>query len=269
METLPYLISFFEQVDVLMLILVRVLAFFIFVPVLSAMTIPMQVRLLLAFFLSTAIFSSGLVTQATFHDSVAGFFVLMLTEFMAGALMGFVLFFMFNIILFAGQFMDFSMGFAMVNVLDPIQQVQVPIIGNVLFMSVSVLFVINGGLNEVLFVFVRSYDILPMGTAYIIGNVELASFIVGTLLAFVTLAIRIAIPLVGTMLIIDICLGIMVKSVPQMNVFVVGMPLKILIGTFLMFSVIIPSLGWIYNLIFDPAFDALIDMIWGMAPYDG
>jgi len=268
MESIPYLIALFNQIDVLLLIFVRVLAFFIFMPVVSAGSFPMQGRLLFAFFLSAAIFYSGLVTSATYHDSAAGFFVLILQEFMTGAWLGFMLFFVFNVLMFAGQFIDFSMGFAMVNVLDPIQQIQVPIWGNVLFMAVNVLFVVTGGLQHVIWVFAASYEILPMGTAYIVGNAGLANFMVGTLMAFLVLALRIAIPLVGTMLIIDICLGIIVKSVPQMNVFVVGMPLKVLVGTILMFSVIIPSLGGIYDMVFGAALDAFIDMIWGMSPYE-
>jgi len=182
--------------------------------------------------------------------------------------MGFILVFVFNILLFAGQFMDFSMGFAMVNVLDPVQQIQVPILGNLLFLAVSVLFIVTGGLQHVVWVFATSYQLVPMGTAEIIGNVGLASFMVGTLLSFLILALRIAIPLVGTMLIIDICLGVMVKSVPQMNVFVVGMPLKVIVGMLLMFNVIIPSLGGIYDIVFNTAVYALMDVIEWMSPYE-
>lgn len=268
MEALPYLITFFNQIDVLFLIFARVLAFFIFVPVVSSMFIPMQVRLLAGFVVSVAIFSSGLVTQVTYHDSVSGLVLLILTEFMAGAIMGFAVFFVFNVLLFAGQFMDFSMGFAMVNVLDPIQQIQVPLLGNIVFMSASVLFVVNDGLHHVLFVFATSYNVLPVGAAYIVGNVDLAGFMVTTLLAFFMLAVRIAVPLVGTMLIIDVCLGVMVKAVPQMNVFVVGMPMKMLVGTFLLMTAIVPNLGVIYDLVFTPALDALIDAIDWMVPYE-
>jgi len=266
METLPILISFFNQTDVLLLIMVRVTAFLIFVPVLSAMTIPMQVRLFLSFCITVAIFTSGLVTQATYHDTTAGLILLILTEFMAGAIMGFVLFFIFNALLFAGHFIDFNMGFAMVNVMDPINQIQVPVVGNILFMSMGALLVINGGLHEFLRIFFESYRLVPIGTAVIIDNRELIHFIVISFLGFMMLAVRIAMPIMATMLIVNVCLGIMVKAVPQMNVFVIGMPLKVIIGLIIIYIVMIPAFGFLYDLVFSGAFETLVSTIEGMAP---
>ena len=268
METLPYLISLFNQVDVLMMIMVRVSAFFIFLPIISGMSIPMQVRLTLAFFMSVAIFSTGLVTTVTFHDSAAGFIMLMVTEVLTGAVMGFVLFFVFNAILFAGQFIDFSMGFAMVNVMDPIQQIQVPVMGNLLFMGVSAILVVAGGLHVFIHVFFNSFRLVPIGTAFIVGNAPLAEFMVWAFVGFTILAVQIALPIVGVLLIIDVCFGVMVKAVPQMNVFVVGMPLKILVGLILIFSVMVPSLGFIYDVVFEQALDRMVSIIEGMAPFD-
>jgi len=266
MEFLPYFISFFDQIDIFLLILVRVLAFFMFVPVLSGMSIPLQIRLFLAVFFASAMFTSGVVTTVTYHDSAMGLGILILHEFLTGALMGFVLLVILNAILFAGQLMDFSIGFSMVNVIDPIQQIQVPIIGNFMFMSVSVILVVTGGLNRFVQVFYRSYEVIPPGTAVIIGNYELPWFIIRMLLEFLVLAVQIAIPIVGALLIINVILGIMVKAVPQMNVFVVGMPLKVLVGIFLMFTVMTPALLGIYDAVFDGAMTTLLDIIWRMTP---
>jgi len=268
MEFLPYFISFYDQIDIYLLVLVRVLAFFMFVPVLSGMSIPLQVRLFLAVFFSAAVFTSGVVTTVTYHDSTMGLGVLLIHEFMTGALLGFVLLVIFNCILFAGQFMDFSIGFSMVNVLDPLQQIQVPIIGNFMFLSVSALLVVTGGLNRFIQVFYRSYLAVPPGTAVIVGNEYMLEFIVSTLLYFLILAVQIAIPIVGALLVINVILGIMVKAVPQMNVFVVGMPLKVLVGIFLMFTVMTPALLGIYDSVFYRALDTLEVIIWRMIPVD-
>ena len=265
MAYLPFLINLFDQVDVLILIMVRVLAFFMFLPVLSGMAIPMQLRLFFAFVVTIAIFTSGIVTQVTFVDSIGGIFVLILSEFMAGAFMGFVLFFTFNVFLFAGHFMDFSMGFAMVNVIDPIQQIQVPIIGNIMFMTMSALLIATGGLHHFIAMFFHSYSLVPMGAAYILGNAPLTFYLVTVLVGFTILAVRIALPIIGTMFIIDVCLGIMVKSVPQMNVFVVGMPLKVLVGVILVYLVMVPNFGFIFDGVFDSAFYSLLEVIERMA----
>ena len=268
MDTLPLLLAFFNQVDVLVLIMVRVSAFFILVPVISSLTIPMQVRLALAFVVTVALFSAGVVTEATYVDTPAGLIVLILNEFMAGAFMGFVVFFVFNVLLFAGHLIDFSMGFAMVNVVDPVQQIQVPVVGNIMLMSMSVLLILNGGLHEIMRVFFESYTLVPIGTAIIIDNRELAHFIVVSFVGFIMLALRFAMPIMATMLIINVCLGIMVKAVPQMNVFVVGMPLKVLVGLILIFMVMIPSFNFIYDLLFTNAFNTLVSTIEGMASWE-
>ncbi|MCL1843917.1 MAG: flagellar biosynthetic protein FliR [Defluviitaleaceae bacterium] len=268
MELLPLFVAFFNEIDVLMLILVRVTAFLIFLPIISGMSIPMQARLFVAFTMSIALFSTGAVTYVTFNDTPAGFIMLIFAEVMTGAFMGFILFFVFNVILFAGQFMDFSMGFAMVNVMDPVQQIQVPVLGNVLFMSASALLVVVGGLHVFIQAFFDSFRLIPIGGAFILGNAPLAEFITWSFVGFTTLAVRIALPIVGTMLIIDVCLGIMVKAVPQMNVFVIGMPLKVLVGLILVFTVMIPNLGFIYDTIFNRALDNMVSMIEGMMPYE-
>ncbi|MCL2225041.1 MAG: flagellar biosynthetic protein FliR [Defluviitaleaceae bacterium] len=268
MELLPLLIDFFNNIDVLMLILVRVSAFMVSLPVLSGMSIPLQARLFFAFILSTAIYSSGLVETVTYHDTVSGFIMLIVAEAMTGALMGFVLFFVFNIILFAGHFIDFSMSFAMVNVMDPIQQIQVPIMGNLLFMLANAVLVVAGGLHIFLRYFFASFRLVPIGTAFILGNYPIADFMVTTFVGFVITGISLALPLIGTMLVIDVCLGVMVKAVPQMNVFVVGMPLKVMVGLFLVFAVLVPNFDVIYARIFDMALDNFLSFMEGIGPYE-
>jgi flagellar biosynthetic protein FliR len=264
MDLLPLLIAFFNEIDVLMLIMTRVLAFLILVPVLSGMAIPMIIRLTLAFALSLALFATGLMGTATYHDSAVGFIILIVQEFMTGAVMGFVVFFVFNILLFAGQFIDFSMGLAMANVMDPIQQIQVPVMGNLLFLMANAFLVVTGGLHAVLRVFFDSYRVLPMGSASIIDNASLAQFMVVQMVSFLTVAVSVAIPIVGTMLVVDVCLGIMVKAVPQMNVFVVGMPLKVLLGFILVFAIMVPSFNLIYDNVFYRAFNMLESTVNGM-----
>ncbi|MCL1884594.1 MAG: flagellar biosynthetic protein FliR [Defluviitaleaceae bacterium] len=266
MEFLPFLIDLFNNVDILMLILVRVSAFLIFLPVISGMSIPLQFRLFFAFVMSMAIYSAGLVTTVTFNDTVAGFVMLIIAEVITGALMGFILFFIFNVILFAGQFIDFSMGFAMVNVLDPVQQIQVPVMGNLLFMMANAILVVSGGLHVFLQTFFDSFRLVPIGTAFVIGNAPLAEFMTYTFAGFALLAVRIALPIVGTMLVIDVTLGIMVKAVPTMNVFVVGMPLKVLVGLFLIYSVMLPGFNVAFENVFNLALSSMQSIIDGMAP---
>ena len=266
MEDIPILIAFYDQIDVLTLIMVRVFAFFMFLPVVSGMSIPLQVRVMLAFFVSAAIFASGIATSVVYHPTTAGFFLLVFNEFITGILMSFMLFFIINAILFAGQLMDHSIGLAMMNVMDPMMEIQVPIIGNLFFMSIMALLVVSDGIHYFIYAFFQSYTVIPIGAAFVIGNESIFQFLLVQATVFVLVAAQIALVLVGAMVLIDVGLGIMVKAVPQMNVFVVGMPLKIMVGFFLILTVLVPTLNYIYSVIFEKAYSVLQQIIFEMMP---
>ena len=242
------------------------MAFFMFVPVVSGLNIPMTIRLTLSICVSAVLFLSGAVASVAYNDTTAGYVILIVTEFMAGAFMGYMIFVIFNLIYHAGQLIDYEIGLSMMNVLDPLTQIQVPIVGNIYFLAVSALLVATGGLNGFIGAFYQSYEVLPLGMAHIVGNASFAMYAVTVLTEFMVLAVKIAMPVVGAVLVINVVLGIMVKTVPQINVFVVGMPLKLIVGIFLLFAVLSPQLRTIYEYVYDAAYDALINTIWGMAP---
>ena len=264
LEALGVLASFFDQIDVFMLIFVRVIGFIIAVPVLSAMGMPVLARIFFALSVSVALFLSGMVTSVEYLDAMPGYVILIGQEFLVGMLIGYVAFAVFNLIFFAGQMIDHQVGFMMVNVMDPMLNIQVPIIGNLYYLTVAALLVVMGGLHGFIGMFFLSYDVLPIGTAFIVGNAPLALYLIMLLTNTLVLGLGIALPLVGSMMIINVALGIMVKTVPQMNVFVVGIPIKILAGLLIMSLVMTPSMPFIYNQIYSMAIEAMMEVIYGM-----
>jgi flagellar biosynthetic protein FliR len=251
----------FGQVDILMLIFVRVTAFFILLPVISMRNIPRTSLVFLSLTISVLLYSSGLITIAPYVDTTLGYVYIILREFIAGLTMGFVLFAVFNLIFFTGQIIDYMIGFSMVNVLDPLTQIQVPIVGNLYFLVMSVLLVVTGGLHMFIEVFFHSYTVLPIGAAWVVGNEYIAWYIPTLLGEFINLAVRIALPLMGAIMIVDAALGILIRTVPQINVFVVGIPIKICIGLLLLITMITPSLGLSFRLVFETAYTALEEII--------
>jgi flagellar biosynthetic protein FliR len=268
MESLPIIAAFYEQIDVFMLVLVRTLAFFIFLPIISGMSIPMIVRLLLAVVVGAAIFSSGIVTAVVHTETIPAFVMSVLMEFMAGLMMSYMLYFTFSIILYAGQIIDFMMGLAMVNMIDPLLQIQVPIVGNLFSMAIMALLVVTGGLANFIEVFIFSFEVLPIGAAFILGNQPVFLFIIRQMTAFIMLGVQIALPIIGALTVINVALGVMVKAAPQMNVFVIGMPIKILVGFFLLMTTMAGPVNQIYRALFNMARELLIEMIWGLRPYN-
>ena len=267
MDDLPafdVLVHFFNNIDVLLLIFVRVLGFSVAVPFISSQNIWMLGRLFLALCVAVALFMSGTVSVVHYMDTTLGYVYLLILEFLVGMAMGYVVFVVFNLIFFAGQLMDFQIGLMMVNVLDPMTQIQVPITGNLFYFVLMAMLVATSGIHVLFGTFFYSYDLLPIGTAYLIGNSNIAWYIVHLLVQTTIMAVRLSMPIVGTMMIINVALGIMVKTVPQMNVFVVGLPLKLLVGITLFWMVMAPGADTIYWNIFDMAHNAMIEVIWGM-----
>ena len=260
------LVQLFSQVDVLMLIFVRVIAFFLFLPVISGQNVWMLGRIFLALCVAVALFMSGAVTTVYLIDSPFGYVYLILLEFMVGMAMGYVLFAVFNLVFFSGQLMDFQIGLMMVNVLDPMTQIQVPITGNLFYFAILAMLVATGGLHAFLFTFFYSYQVLPIGTAIVVGNSDVAWYLVILLVQTVVLALRISMPIFGTMMVINGALGIMVKTVPQMNIFVVGLPLKLIIGIILLWLVMAPNMNVMFWQMFDMAHNGMMEVMWGLRP---
>ena len=258
------LVQFYSQIDVLLLIFVRVIGFFMAIPVISSQNIWGMGRIFLALCVSVALFMSGMATTVYYMDTTLGYVYLILLEFMVGVIIGYVASLIFNLIFFAGQLIDFQIGLTMVNVIDPMTQVQVPIVGNLYYFSLMAIVVVTGGLHAFFETFFYSYTIIPIGTGTVLGNELLAWRVVMLLVESTILAVRIAMPLIGTMMVVNVALGVMVKTVPQMNVFVVGLPLKLLVGLVLLWIVMTPNLGTIFRLVGNMAYNAMLEVIWEM-----
>ena len=236
-------------------------------PLISGQGIFIQGRIFFALCIAIALFMSGMVTTVYIvNDTTLGYVALILLEFLVGMAMGYVVLLVFNLIFFTGQLMDFSIGLMMVNAIDPMTQVQVPLTGNIFFMGLMALLVVTGGFHALFLTFFESYYILPIGTAHVVGNASLAWYIVYLLVESTILAVRISLPIVGAMTLVTIALGIMVKTIPQLNVFVVGLPLRLLVGIFMLLLVMIPNLMPIFTSIFNMAHLAMREVIWGMRP---
>ena len=256
-QTMAY---FFDNIDVFLLIIVRLLGFFIILPVLSGSNIPLMVRTLLAMSMAYIIFSSTLVIHVHYYPTILGFGMLAAGEFITGFLMAYVVYIVFSVLFLVGQMIDMQIGFSMVSVLDPITQIQVPIAGNLLFMTMGVMLVQSGGLHSFISALFFSYDVMPIGHTVIINNASIINSLLLLMADYFVMGVQIAMPIVGSLLILTIALGILVKSVPQMNIFVVGIPIKLLLGLIIFFF-IIPVFSQVYDELFAKATRALINMI--------
>ncbi len=253
----------YANMDLFLVIVARLLGFFVILPILSGGNIPATSRAGLAVVLAYIVLVSGKVTEVSYYNSVLGFAILIGQEFIVGFFLAYIVYMVFTVMYFVGQLIDYQIGFSMVSVLDPTTQIQVPIVGNLLYLLMGAMLIVTGGLQALLAGLFYSYDKLPIGTARIISNGELLTNIISLIVSYFIIGVQIALPVVGTILIVDIALGLLVKAVPQMNIFVVGMPLKLLIGL-IIFYLITPVFYDVYNMLFDKAYTYMFKVMEGM-----
>src|SRR5690625_3723048 len=228
-------------VPVFLLIFARTLAFFITVPLFSYRTIPTMFKIGFSFFLSLVIMTS---MEAPVLDVDHIYFLLLLKEVAVGLAIGLIAYIILSAVQIAGGFIDFQMGFAIANVIDPQTGAQSPIIGQYFYMfALLFLLSVNGHYLLIDGIF-NSYQFIPL-ESFLSFNDIFGEFIIHTFNKMFFIAFQMAIPIVGCLFLVDVALGIIARTVPQLNVFVVGLPLKI----FISFVVILFFLGLYMTLI--------------------
>ena len=259
------LLAFYDNIDIFLLILIRMIGFVMVLPVLSGTNVPNVTKVGLCIFLAVIVLSSGTARQATYDDTLFGYIFLMVKEFLVGFITAFLVYMVFSVFYFVGQLVDFQIGFSMVSVFDPMIQIQVPITGNLFYLVISMLFVQSGGLRNMIYTIAKSYTILPIGKASLISNAAVMRYILDIMVNYFLIGIQFALPIVGTVLIVDIALGLLTKAVPQMNVFVVGMPIKLLVGLIVLYM-IAPAFGSMYSYLYTEATRFMMNVLRGMMP---
>lgn len=243
---------------VFLLIFVRVSAFFVTMPLFSYRTIPAFYRIGFAFFLAWLMYYSIDVHGFEINGK---YFMLLIKEAIVGLFIGFVAYLILAAIQIAGGFIDFQMGFAIANVIDPQTGTQSPLMGQYLYSFGLLLLLALNGHHIILDGIFFSYQFIPIDQAiFPFGDASVVDFILHTFSKMFVIAFQMSIPVVATIFLVDVALGIIARTVPQLNIFVVGFPVKIAVS----FIVLLIVMGVIFSVcqhLFETMFYALRDVM--------
>jgi len=156
----------------------------------------------------------------------------LLREMVIGMVVGLLGNLLFAAVQTAGQMIGYQMSFAVANVVDPVSSLQVPLIAQFYYLLAILLFLAFGAHRWLLRALSGSFDLIPL--AGFKPDADLLTLIINYGEAMFSTAIKIAAPLMVALLLSDVALGVIARTAPQMNIFIVGMPLKILLGMLLM-----------------------------------
>lgn len=149
-------------------------------------------------------------------------------ELLLGLILGLVVRFLFAAIQTGGQLIGFQMGFAMVNVVDPDSGVSEAVTAHFLYMVSLLTFLALNGHLYLLGGLMRSFEVLPPGA--ILVTPRLATEILALSGQIFVLAIQIGAPVIAAIILVDLALALISRASPQMNVLIIGFPLKIGVG---------------------------------------
>jgi flagellar biosynthesis protein FliR len=188
----------------------------------------------------------------------AEYVLIVMREILIGLMMGFVVYLFFSAIQTAGSLMDMQIGLAMANVVDPHTGVSAPLLGNFKYMLMLVVFLMMNGHHYAITGLMNSYQWMPLDNELFSRMVSgsLTDYLIRVFGNTFLLALQVAAPLVVAMFLTDLGLGFLTKTAPQFNVFVIGVPLKLLLGLFLL-VLLMPSLAFLFEKLFSIMFDSL------------
>ncbi|MFC5401951.1 flagellar biosynthetic protein FliR [Cohnella soli] len=239
-----------------LLVFCRISSFFVVAPIFSSRTFPAMIKIGLAFFVSLIVFLTiGFDTKVT---ADATYILAIVREVFAGLIIGYTSYIFFTVVQTSGALMDMQMGFGIANIVDPITGVSAPMLGNLKYMLMMLVFLSLNGHHYLLTAIMDSYKWLPLDNQlfaiYYGGNIT--EFLTRTFTDTFMLSLQIAAPIVVSMLLTDFGLALLARTAPQYNVFVIGVPVKILIGL-AMLVLLLPGFSVLFQLVFDHMFKAL------------
>lgn len=238
-----------DKLAVFLLIFVRVFAFLIASPLFALPGIPALARMGLAFCLAMLLYPVLPETTREIAADLTGYILALVTETGVGLLLGILVSLIFYGIRSAGQYLDFQMGFALASAVDPLTGTQITLVGQFLHLLGLVFFFNIDGHHRLINALVQSFQFVPLNAANF--NPDLGLIAAKAIAGMSLLAVQISAPILAILIIIDLALGFMAKAAPQINVFLLGFPLKILAGLFMLFillPLLAPPLARVFSL---------------------
>lgn len=157
-------------------------------------------------------------------------------ELLLGLSIGFLTLLLFLAVQGAGDLIDLELGFGMANVINPQFGQPVPLLGNFLYILCLLLFLMVDGHLLVLHALLNSFDAIPPGAGR--WDAPVFSGIFQQFGWVITTAVRLALPVMGTLFLVTVALGIVARTMPQLNAFVIGLPLRIGVGLLIILFVL-------------------------------
>ncbi len=232
---MPVSFSFpLQELEYFLLILVRVTAFVTAAPFFGQNNTPHQFKIAFSVFVSFLLYE--VITPHVYlqYSTLLGYTIIILKEAVTGMLIGLMANWAMQIAVFAGQIVDTNIGFSMAQQMDPLTQQSVTVSGSVYQYAFMLIFIVTGMYRWLLSALAESYTLIPVGEAVLDMN-RMYDGLIGFMADYIMIGFRIGLPVFCVILLLNGILGVMAKVAPQMNMFAVGIQIKVLVGLSILF----------------------------------
>ncbi len=235
-----------EQLVLFSLILMRMSGFVFLNPILRRSEIPAMAKTGFVFVLTLLLYPLSAAEGVEVTGSLV-FAVALLGEFAVGAVLGFIMDLFLFVVTQAGAVIDFQMGLSMATVYDSGSKVQSALSGTFLYIYFTFLFFAVDGHLALVKILAESAAVFPYGGGWNLTGTSEA--IVRIFAECVILSIQLAFPMIAIEFVGEMAIGVLMKIIPQINIFILSIQLKIVIGLFLFVFTISPMGDFLGNLI--------------------
>ena len=212
-------------------VFLRLVALCTVAPVFGSREIPAPARIGLALLLALVVHPVVAQTLAPMPDGLFPLVAVVFRETLIGLALGTLVSLLFSAATVAGDLMDVQMGFGMAAIFNPALGAQTAMMGQFLYRYTLVVFLLLNGHHLLLDGVVSSFTALPGDRFAPLGDPTAGLRLVGDLATTILASgLRIAAPAVATLLIVDVALALVSRAAPQVNVFLLGMPIKVVVG---------------------------------------
>ena len=229
-----FLENIIENAQLYFLIFARIFALVSIAPLISSNSLPGMARAALALFTAVAVFPWVAETGYAIPQSGLAYTALLIGEILIGILTGFFLQLIYSVFITAGQFFSLQMGFGASVVFDPLAQVEIPLLGQLFNNFAMFVFIASGGFYKIFLVGVyRSFQSLNAYT-FLTGREYVFAMTINGVGRLFEQAMIIALPILGSLFLVSLSMGLLAKAAPQMNLLMMGFPVSIIVAYVIM-----------------------------------
>ncbi len=233
-----------RQVEIYSLIFFRISGIIFTMPFFGSANVPRMVRIGLALMVTMVLVPTLNLEGVPLPENILIYSIVVFKELFVGMAIGFIAMIVFNGIQFSGDLVGFQMGLRIGNVIDPMSEEQISIIGTMQNL-LAVLLYISLFWDHFLFKAIgASFAVIPIAGVHLEGPMAL-EFVRMTGEVFV-IALKMGAPLLAALFLADVALGFIARTAPQINVFIIGFPVKVGVGILLL-GISLPFFAYVFT----------------------